>query len=107
MINDTLRPRRGLWGRLIPALLIGLVLVLAGCGGAEGRPEIAAPDAAMHRANAARTGVFATEGLAEYSAIKWQFAAEEWIFAAPAVLGDAVYAASYDGHVYALSLIHI
>ena len=85
------------WGLL--GLL--LALLLAGCRDG-GQPEATASDAAMHRANPARTGVFETEGLAEYSAIKWQFPAEDWVFAAPAVLGDSVYAVSYDGNVYAL-----
>ena len=100
MKRDNLRPPWGAWGRIFPALLI--VLLLVGCDQAGGTETTIAPDAAMHRADAARTGVFRTEGLAEYSAIKWQFEAGEWFFGAPAVLGDAIYAASYDGNVYAL-----
>ena len=61
---DNLRPQRGAWGKMIAALVI--VLLLAGCGEAGGAETTIAPDAAMHRADAARTGVFHTEGLAEY-----------------------------------------
>ena len=67
------------------ALLIGL---LAACNqGGAGTTEII-PDVAMHRANPARTGLYLTDGPTEYDAIQWQFAAADWVFGAPAVLGD-------------------
>jgi len=94
----------GRWSaaRRLSSVVCGLLLLaLAGCGGDSSAPEIAG-EAAMHRANPARTGVYETAALDSYEAVKWQFETGEWIFAAPAVLDDSVYAASNNGNVYAL-----
>lgn len=86
------------WAILILALLPPLA---AGCR----QPATGSTTpAAMHRANPARTGVYETQGLAEYSAIKWQFQAQDWVFATPAVGDDLVYFGSYDGRLYAADL---
>ncbi|HOU40483.1 MAG TPA: PQQ-binding-like beta-propeller repeat protein [Promineifilum sp.] len=105
-MTDELRPGRNNGqatrrGRRVACLGLLLALLLTACRN-SGQPEAIVNGAAMHRANPARTGVFQTEGLAKYSDIKWQFQAEDWVFGAPAVLGDAVYTVSYDGNVYAL-----
>lgn len=85
------------------ALLGLLVILLSACQqGGKATPEAAPADAAMHRADPARTGVYRTEGLAEYTNIKWQFAADDWVFGAPAILGGRAYFTSYDGNVYAV-----
>jgi outer membrane protein assembly factor BamB len=81
-------------------LLAGLLLLVA-CDGGE--PEVAGAAApVMERANPARTGVYPEPGLPRFEALKWQFKAEDWVFGAPAVSGDSVFAASYDGNLYAL-----
>ena len=93
--------RKTRW-RVGPVLLLLAVLVIAGCNGRGGAEATIAANATMHRANPARTGVYDTAGLDKYNRIKWQFEGEDWFFATPAVLGDAVFAASYGGNFYAL-----
>ena len=85
----------------LAALALGIALLAACNQGGAGTVETTA-DAAMHRANPARTGLYAADGPTEYQSIKWQFAAADWVFGAPAVLGDTVFVAGYDGHAYAL-----
>ena len=34
--------------------------------------------------------------------IKWKFEAQDWVTSSPAVTDTAVYAGSYDGHLYAI-----
>ena len=91
------------WSRPALALIVLLLvaLAMAGCRQDDPAPE-AAGNAAMHRANPARTGVYPTEGPAAYESIKWQFDAADWIFGAPAVWDDAVFFTSYDGNAYAV-----
>lgn len=83
-------------------LLLALFLfIVAGCGQANTAPT--APPA-MHRANPARTGVYDTQGPDDYSGVKWQFQAQDWVFTTPAIGDGLVYFGSYDGRVYAADL---
>src|SRR5690606_22799270 len=80
-----------------------LIVLTAACGRGTADTGIeAASVVAMHRADAARTGRYQTEGPVEYQSIKWQFEADDWVFGAPAVVGDSVYFAGYDGDAYAV-----
>lgn len=85
------------------ALLLGMALLAACDQIGVGVESTDAPAAvAMFRSNPQRTGVYDSAPLERYETTKWQFQAEDWIFGAPAVVGDTVIAVSYDSNVYAL-----
>ena len=57
----------------------------------------------LFRGNAAQIGIVPTP-LPENMDILWQFATKDTIESAPAIVGDTVFVASMDEHVYAVAL---
>ncbi|MGB4869383.1 MAG: PQQ-binding-like beta-propeller repeat protein, partial [Candidatus Promineifilaceae bacterium] len=77
------------------------LLILAACGrNRDGAPSETGPEA-FFSANLLRNGVYETTAVKNPALPKWQFAAGEWVFTAPAVVENTVYFGSYDGNLFA------
>ena len=86
--------------RLLWLLVLTLALVAA-CTNEQTPPATPGEDA-YFSANLQRTGVYDAAGVVDDPAVAWQFQTGEWVFTAPAIVGDSVYFGSYDGHLYAV-----
>lgn len=61
-----------------------------------------ASDSASFRGNPGHTGVYDAAGVPRFTGIKWSFKTEGQVIGSPAVHGDAVYAGSTGGILYAI-----
>lgn len=94
-------PRRHVTRTIVAISLVVCcwVAVFSPLRGADGKSV----DWPLFRGNAVQDGI-ASQALPDNLEILWKFAAKDGIENAPAIVGDSVYLASMDEHVYALSL---
>ena len=83
----------------------GLLFICAAAIAQSGSPEVSAAnnDWPMFRGNAQMTGVSNTE-LPEQLDLIWRFQTDDEIVSTAAIVGERVFVASADGHLYALDL---
>jgi outer membrane protein assembly factor BamB len=81
-------------------MVMRLVLALAACVGLASA-GIAA-DAPMFRGDALHSGVYGGSGVTRLDGLAWTFHAKGAFVSSPAVVGDTVYAGSFDGFLYAV-----